>query len=98
MRKHPLVRPFVFLELNQCPKCTAQLQLKEVERTTCNLDSTGIPLINTENEIDSRLVCSSCGAEYIAAKKGLHYFIRPKNYVPEEESSQVYSDYNPFYT
>lgn len=92
MPKDKLIKPFIFLKPNQCPKCRGKLVLVEEESYISKIDSKGLP-ITTDSYVEQRLVCSKCGAEYEPEKKGMVFQI--KSSLPPVPV--IVKEFNPFY-
>ena len=90
--KRKIVRPFTYLDINQCPVCKGTLQLVEEETYVGALDSKGLP-IGGQSFMDMRLRCTKCHKEYEAEKHGICYTI--KHTLPP--IVPIMEDFNPFY-
>lgn len=88
-----LIKPFIRLKLNQCPRCLGKLELVENETYVGALDSVGIP-IGGQSFVDLMLRCTNCHAEYPAIKKGAHYAIKTDE---DEIPVKIIKEFNPFY-
>lgn len=86
------IKPFKFLNPNQCPKCHGKLILVEEESYIAKLDKKGLPL-NGQSYVEQRLVCSECGESYDTEKKGMCFQI--KHSLPQ--IPVIMEEYNPFY-
>ena len=51
-----MIKPFKFLNVNQCPKCQGKLMLVEEESYVAKLDKKGLP-IGGQSYVEKRLVC-----------------------------------------
>ena len=86
------IKPFTFLDANQCPKCGSKMMLVEDETYVAALDKKGLP-IGGQSFIDQKLICKTCGESYTAEKKGMCFQI--KSSLPP--IPVIVQDYNPFY-
>lgn len=87
-----MIKPFKFLNVNQCPKCQGKLMLVEEESYVAKLDKKGLP-IGGQSYVEQRLVCRECGESYDAEKKGMCFQIA--HTLPP--IPVILEDYNPFY-
>lgn len=87
-----MIKPFKFLDVNQCPKCGGKLMLVEEESYVAKLDKKGLP-VGGQSCVEQRLVCRECGESYDAEKKGMCFQIAST--LPA--IPVIIKDYNPFY-
>lgn len=87
-----MIKPFKFLDVNQCPKCGGKLMLVEEESYVAKLDKKGLP-VGGQSCVEQRLVCGECGESYDAEKKGMCFQIAST--LPA--IPVIIKDYNPFY-
>ena len=87
-----MIKPFKFLDVNQCPKCGGKLILVEEESYVAKLDKKGLP-VGGQSCVEQRLVCGECGESYDAEKKGMCFQIAST--LPA--IPVIIKDYNPFY-
>lgn len=86
------MKPFIFINPNQCPECLGLLKYKEIEIYEAELDEHGVPAPGT-SIAEPRLVCTKCGKVWDCERKGIGYVI---NYhLPKVRP--VKTGYNPFY-
>lgn len=86
------IKPFRFVNMNQCPKCFGLLHLLEVDTYVGAIDKKGIP-IGGQEFTTSTLRCEKCGEEYPANKKGQSYYIAPST----PSIDPIMKEFNPFY-
>lgn len=88
------MKPFKFIDPNQCPDCLGLLKYKEIEIYEAPLDEHGVP--DTSNGIsyaEPRLVCDKCGKIWDCERKGLAFQIN--HHLPKVKP--IYKNNNPFY-
>lgn len=86
------IRPFKFINPNQCPKCFGILRLEEKETYKAKLNSEGIPM-DGDIYVEAKLICTKCKEEFDCEKRGMSYII--DDHLPPIKP--VYKTYNPFY-
>lgn len=87
-----MIKPFIFIDPNQCPYCLGKLIFRETEIFEARLDEYGVP-IGGETMVQPKLVCSKCGKIYDCERKGLGYQI--DCHLPK--TRPIVKEYNPFY-
>ena len=86
-------RGIIYLDDNQCPKCTGKLVLVSVEKSVTELNKDGLPIIdnNIDDEVDIFLICKDCKKPYEVEKRGMYFGIKRDLFVQKD-----IEDFNPF--